>query len=79
MFLDPHTVGVLTPSVPAGGALDQPLSLKPGTPSSDDLLLIAVELGPSWKMLGRALHLPENVLEEIEEDERRPFDKCYGV
>ena len=59
--------------------MDEHLSLKCGTPTTDDLLLVACELGSSWKMLGRALDLPEHVLEQIEEDERKLFDKCYGV
>lgn len=58
--------------------MDQPLSLKTGTPSKDDLLLVAHELGTSWKMLGRALGLPDAVLEQIEEDEHKLFEKCYS-
>ena len=54
------------------------MSPKSGKPSSDDLLLVAFELGTSWKMLGRALGLPEPVLEQIEEDEHNLFDKCFS-
>ena len=60
-------------------ALDLSLSLKSGIPSASDLLSVASELGASWKMFGRALHLPEAVLEQIEEDERKLVGKCYGV
>lgn len=60
-------------------SLDQPQPRKSGSPSSDDLLLVASELGSSWKVLGRALHLPEPVLEQIEEDERTLSDKCCRV
>ena len=52
--------------------------MKTGTPSSDDLLLVAHELGTSWKMLGRTLGLPEAVLEQIEEDKPKLFEKCYS-
>ena len=56
------------------------MSSKTGTPSTDvDLLLLAYELGTSWKMLGRALDLPKPVLEQIEEDKPDLFEKCYGV
>ena len=58
--------------------MDQPLSLKTGTPSKDDLLLVAHELGTSWKMLGRALDVSDAVLEQIEEDEPKLFEKCYS-
>ena len=59
--------------------MEQRLSLKSGRPSSDDLLLLASELGTSWKRLGRVLGLPEHLLEQIEEDKRELFEKCYGV
>ena len=54
-------------------------SLKCGEPSTDDLLLIAYDLGSSWKMFGRALNLEEPQLEQIEEDERKLIEKSYGV
>lgn len=63
----------------ASAVLDQLLSCKSGTPLSDDLLLLAFDLGTSWKRLGRVLGLPEPVLEQIEEDKRELFEKCYGV
>ena len=58
--------------------MDRAMSFKSGVPSSSDLLLVASELGSSWKMLGRILFLPEPVLEQIEEDERHLTEKCYG-
>ena len=54
-------------------------SLKCGEPSTDDLLLIAYDLGSSWKMFGRALNLDKPQLEQIEEDERKLIEKSYGV
>ncbi|XP_068719825.1 uncharacterized protein [Montipora capricornis] len=60
-------------------ALDPNFSFKTGTPSSDDVLLIANELGSSWKMVGRALNVPDGVLEQIGEDEPKLFEKCYSV
>ncbi len=65
-------------TVPTFTALDQSSS-KTGKPSTDDLLLLAFELGTSWKMLGRTLALPEPVLEQIEVDNRYLSEKCYGV
>ena len=59
--------------------MDRAPSFKSGVPSSRDLLLVASELGSSWKMLGRILCLSEPVLEQIEEDERNLTEKCYGV
>ena len=59
--------------------MDRPLSLKRGMLSLDDLLLVAHELGTSWKMLGRALGLQPFKLDHIEEDERKLVEKCYGV
>ena len=49
------------------------MSFKPGTVSQDDVLLIARELGPSWKMVGRALRVPDAVMDNIE------ADKTYEV
>lgn len=60
-------------------AVDRSLSLKGGTLSSDDLLLVAHELGTSWEMLGRALGLQPSELVHIEEDERKLVEKCYGM
>ncbi|XP_068718549.1 uncharacterized protein [Montipora capricornis] len=59
--------------------LDPNFSFKTGIPLSDDVLLIANELGSSWKMVGRALNVPDGVLEQIEEDEPKLFEKCYSV
>jgi len=63
----------------AAPVVDRPLSLKGGTLTSDDLLLVAHELGTSWKMLGRALGLQPFTLDHIEEDERKLVERCYVV
>lgn len=60
-------------------AIDQPSSSKTGTPSTDDLLLVASELGASWKMLGRTLDIPEPLLEHIEADNPHLSGRCYSV
>ena len=52
---------------------------KTGTPSTGDLLLVAHELGASWKMLGRTLKIPEPVLEHIEADNPHLSERCYSV
>ena len=55
------------------------MSFKPGALSQDDVLGIAHELSSSWKMVGRALNVPDAVIDQIEankySDERR---KCYS-
>ena len=78
--MDPHIVRSFTASTSVEDevVMDRTLSFKSGVPSSSDLLLVASELGSSWKMLGRILFLPEPVLEQIEEDERHLTEKCYG-
>jgi len=60
-------------------AHDQTSSSKTCTPSTDDLLLVAYELGASWKMLGRTLKIPDPVLEHIEADNPRQSERCYNV
>ena len=79
--MDPHIVRSFTASTSVEDevVMDRTLSFKSGVPSSSDLLLVASELGSSWKMLGRILCLSEPVLEQIEEDERHLTEKCYGV
>ena len=57
---------------------DESVSFKPGTVSIDDVLLIARELGPSWKTVGRVLNFPEAVIDNIEPDGFEVFDKCYS-
>jgi len=60
-------------------AHEQPSSSKTGTPSTDDLLLVAFELGASWKMLGRTLEIPDPVLQQIEADNPLLSERCYNV
>ena len=57
--------------------LDITVSFKPGALSEDDALLIALELGSSWKMLGRALKVPDVVMDYIEADESEGSARCY--
>ena len=52
--------------------------LKTGTPSCDDILLIANEIGSSWKMVGRVLNVPDAVIDQIEADESKVFHRCYS-
>ena len=71
-------VAIVSVSTPI--ALNQPSSSKTGTPTTDDLLLVAHELGTSWKMLGRTLKISEPELENIEAD--NPWnqrERCYSV
>jgi len=64
-------------SEPVG--VDESFSLDTGIPSRDDILLIAHELGSSWKMVGRVLDVPDAVIDQIMEDESLVYDRCYGV
>ena len=57
--------------------LDESVSLKPETLSEDDVLRIAHELGPSWKMFGRVLKVPKAVIDQIEVNESDVTEKCY--
>ncbi|XP_044176099.1 NACHT, LRR and PYD domains-containing protein 12-like [Acropora millepora] len=62
---------------PAG--LDESVSFKPGTLSEEDVLIIAHELGPSWKMFGRVLKVPNAEIDQIEVNESDVTEKCYCV
>ena len=58
--------------------VEESSSFKPGTLSQDDVLLIAHELGLSWKMVGRRLKVPDAVIDQIEADESKVFERCYS-
>ncbi|XP_015747880.1 PREDICTED: uncharacterized protein LOC107327650 isoform X2 [Acropora digitifera] len=64
-------------SEPVG--VDESFSFKTGIPSRDDILLIAHELGSSWKVVGRLLNASDAVIDQIEADESKIFDRCYSV
>ena len=46
--------------------------------TDDDVLLIAHELGSSWKMVGRVLNVPDAVIDQIEANKSEDSEKCYG-
>ena len=48
------------------------------TLSKDDVLLIAHELGPLRKMVGRVLNVPDAVIDQIEANKSEVSDKCYS-
>ena len=58
--------------------VDESFSFKTGIPSRDDVLLIAHELGSSWKMVGPLLNVSDAVIDQIEADESKTFDRCYS-
>ena len=58
--------------------LDESVSFDLGVVSQDDVVLIAHELGSSWKMVGRVLNVPRAVINKIEADEFKVDEKCYG-
>lgn len=55
------------------------MDIKTGCPSNQELLNLAHEIGKKWRCLGRALDIPENDLEMINEDEKKLFDKSYNM
>ena len=57
---------------------DESSSFETGMPSRDDILLIAYGLGASWKMVGRVLDVPDAVIDQIEVDESKVFDRSYS-
>ena len=58
--------------------MDESVSLKHGTVSEDDVLLIAHELGPLWKKVGVVLKVPKSVISQIEANKSEVADKCYS-
>ena len=54
------------------------MSIKPGIVSVDDVILIAHELGPLWKMVGLVLKVPKAVINQIEANKSEVSDKCYS-
>ena len=54
------------------------MSIKPGTVSAHDVLVIAHELGPLWKKFGLALEVPKAVIDHIEANKSEVSDKCYS-
>ena len=58
--------------------IDRRVSFNPGTLSQDHVLLIAHELSYSWKMVGRVLNVPDDVIDQIEADKSKESDKCYS-
>ena len=59
--------------------VDESSLFKPGTLSQDDVLLIAHELGSSWKMVGRVLKVPDTEIDMIEEEASEVSEKCYSM
>ncbi|KAK2546776.1 hypothetical protein P5673_033579, partial [Acropora cervicornis] len=47
--------------------------------SQDDVLFIAHELGSLWKMVGRALNVPDAVIDQIEANKSDVTEKCYTL
>ena len=57
---------------------DENVSFESGTVLEDDVLLIAHELGSSWKILGRALDVPDALIHQIEANKSQVSEKCYS-
>ena len=54
------------------------MSLKRRTLSEYDVCHIAHDLGPSWKMVGRVLNVPDAVVNHIDAIKSEVFEKCYS-
>ena len=54
------------------------MSFKSEALSQDDVLLIAHELGPSWKMVGLVLKVPDAMIDQIEANKSGDPQKCYS-
>ena len=50
-----------------------------GVPPDSELLNLAWELGAKWKSLGRALGIPESIIEMIDDEHRKLLDKAYNL
>ena len=55
------------------------LEIKAGVPSGQELYNLSVEVGVMWKKLGRALAIPDAMLEIIDKDECQASKKCFNL
>lgn len=55
------------------------MELKAGNPTSEELLNLAHDVGIKWKNLGRALGIPENIIETLDEENKKFIDKAYKM
>ena len=52
---------------------------KVGNPTTEELLLLAHDIGTKWKNLGRVLGIPDTDIEVIDEEQRKLIDKSYKM
>ena len=55
------------------------LVFKFGSPSPEELHLLAREVGPTWKVLGRQLRIADSDLNQIEADNEGQYEQCYHM
>ena len=55
------------------------LVFKSGSPSAEELHLLAQEVGPGWKVLGRQLRIAGSDLNHIKADSEGQYEQCYGM
>ena len=60
-------------------AAQQNLVFKSGSPSAEDLNLLAREVGPKWKVLGRQLRIADSDLNQVEADHQGHYEQCYRM
>ena len=53
--------------------------VKLGTPSQDDLMVLAAKVTPFWERVGRALGLKDEKLYEIDADVTGVYEKSYAM
>ncbi len=52
---------------------------KRGTTNREVLLLISNKIAADWRRLGRYLDVDDDVIDQIDADHRKAFDKSYEV
>ena len=60
-------------------AAQQNLVFKSGSPSFEELHLLAREVGPKWKVLGRQLCIADSDLNQVEADNEGQYEQCYRM
>lgn len=53
--------------------------VKPGIPSTDDLLNISTQVLSSWELLARVLGFQDVELDQLVADNRDIFEQCYQM
>ena len=52
---------------------------KSGSPSAEELNLLALAVGGKWKVLGRQLRIADSDLNQVEADHEGQYEQCYRM